>query len=120
MFTSSASHNRAALSATASSTGWSSVGELLITRRIPAVAACCSSASVKERLRLSTASLSSAYVGSAPHVSGVPHVRQNLACGGFTCSHRVHLMPEPPHVRSEQRHGGGPESSPSGMACLCC
>ena len=41
-----ASHNRAALSAIASKTGWRSVGELEMTRRISAVAVCCSSASV--------------------------------------------------------------------------
>ena len=38
----------AAFSATASSTGWRSVGELEITRRISLVAVCCSSASVRE------------------------------------------------------------------------
>src|SRR5712692_6159220 len=42
-------HSRAALSAKASSTGWMSVGELEITRRIALVAVCCSSASVNAR-----------------------------------------------------------------------
>ena len=41
-----APQNRAALSATTSITGWRSVGELEMTRRISAVAVCCSSASV--------------------------------------------------------------------------
>ena len=40
-----APHTRAAFSTTASMTGWRSVGELAITRRISAVAVCCSSAS---------------------------------------------------------------------------
>ena len=44
---SDASHNRAAVLATASSTGWMSVGELLMTRRMSAVAVCCSSASAR-------------------------------------------------------------------------
>src|SRR5262245_55812005 len=40
-----ASHRRMALCAIASKTGWRSVGELLITRRMSAVAVCCSRAS---------------------------------------------------------------------------
>ena len=51
MTTSCAPHRRAALSATASNTGWVSVGELLMTFRISAVAVCCSSASVISALR---------------------------------------------------------------------
>ena len=47
-----ASHSRAAFSATASMTGWRSVGELAITRRISLVAVCCSSASVSSRFRV--------------------------------------------------------------------
>ena len=43
------SHSRTALSAIVSKTGWTSVGELLITRRISLVAVCCSSASVSAR-----------------------------------------------------------------------
>ena len=39
-------HKRAAFSATAFSTGWMSVGELEMMRRISAVAVCCSSDSV--------------------------------------------------------------------------
>ena len=46
-----ASHNRIALSIIASNTGWVSVGELLMTFRISAVAVCCSSASVTSALR---------------------------------------------------------------------
>ena len=51
--TSRAPQSRAALSTMARSTGWRSVGELAITRRISAVAVCCSSASVSSRLRAS-------------------------------------------------------------------
>ncbi len=46
-----APQTRAAFSATVSMTGWRSVGELEITRRISAVAVCCSRASVSSRLR---------------------------------------------------------------------
>ena len=40
-------HSRTALSAIVSNTGWVSVGDWLITRRISAVAVCCSRASVR-------------------------------------------------------------------------
>ena len=43
-----------ALWAIESNTGWTSVGELLMTRRISAVAVCCSSVSVRSRLRASS------------------------------------------------------------------
>ena len=43
----------AALSAMVSNTGWTSVGELEMTRRISLVAVCCSSASVSSRFRAS-------------------------------------------------------------------
>ncbi len=49
-----ASHNRAALWAIASKTGWASVGEPEMARRISAVAVCCSSASVSSRFRASS------------------------------------------------------------------
>ena len=49
-----APQTRAAFWATASMTGWRSVGELEITRRISAVAVCCSSASVSSRFRASS------------------------------------------------------------------
>ena len=53
-----ASHSRAAFSATTSNTGWRSVGELAITRRISAVAVCCSKASLSSRRRVSTSCFS--------------------------------------------------------------
>ena len=37
-----------------SNTGWTSVGELQMTRRISLVAVCCSSVSVRSRLRVSS------------------------------------------------------------------
>src|SRR5438128_10064231 len=52
-----ASHNFAALSATVSSTGCRSVGELAITRRISPVAVCCSNASRSSELDASTSAV---------------------------------------------------------------
>ena len=46
--------SRRALLTIVSNTGWTSVGELEITRRISAVAVCCSSVSVSSRVRAST------------------------------------------------------------------
>ena len=48
------SQSRAALSTSVSSTGWRSVGEAAMTRRTSAVAVCCSSASLRSRLRCSS------------------------------------------------------------------
>ena len=47
----SAAHSFSALSPMMSNTGWTSVGELEMTRRISLVAVCCSSASVSALLR---------------------------------------------------------------------
>ena len=47
-------HSTTALLMMASNTGWTSVGELLITRRISLVAVCCSSDSMRSRLRASS------------------------------------------------------------------
>jgi hypothetical protein len=49
-----ASHNRTAAEAMASNVGWTSVGELEMTRRISAVAVCCSSDSLSSVLRASS------------------------------------------------------------------
>jgi hypothetical protein len=49
-----ASHNRVALRAMVSKTGCTSVGELEMTPRISLVAVCCSSVSVRSRLRASS------------------------------------------------------------------
>ena len=45
---------RRALARSASNTGWTSVGDLEMTRRISPVAVCCSSVSVRSRLRASS------------------------------------------------------------------
>ena len=49
-----------------SNTGWTSVGELEMTRRISLVAVCCSSASVRSRLRAFE-------LGEQPHVLDRDH-----------------------------------------------
>ena len=49
-----ASQSRSEFSAIVSNTGWTSVCELLMTRRISAVAVCCSSVSVRSLLRASS------------------------------------------------------------------
>ncbi len=61
MLASCASHRRLALSATVSSTGWISVGERLITRRISAVAVCCSSDSVRSAFLACSSPMSRAF-----------------------------------------------------------
>src|SRR5262245_22116827 len=71
-----ASQSRIARSAIVLNTGCTSVGELLMTRRISLVAVCCPRASVIERCK-------SAYDGSgwappARRWRGVPHSEQNL------------------------------------------
>ena len=104
---SKASHRRAALVNTAANTGWTSVGELEMTRRISAVAVCCSSASLR-------ALVISAYDGAGGPlglaVRGVPHAPQNFACGRFSCWHRGQGILSVSRVRivsgrPGQRHG---------------
>ena len=53
-FAKTPSQSRHACSTMTSNTGVTSVGELEITRRISAVAVCCSSASVSSRFRVSS------------------------------------------------------------------
>src|SRR5215831_10865258 len=72
-----------------------------MTRRISAVALCCSVPSINARR-------SSAYGTprgplSLVLLSGTPHARQNLACDGLSCWHRGHVMPEPPSGRGGER-----------------
>src|SRR5262245_63076172 len=92
---SSASQRRRAVAAMVSRTGWSSVGEPLITRRISLVAICCSSASFK-------ALLSSAYesAGGPAVWRGPPHPKQNLAFDELIRWHRGHFMPGLPDGRA--------------------
>jgi hypothetical protein len=62
---SSASQRRAALATTTSSTGWTSVGEPLMTRKTSAVAVCRSSASSRSILHSTMA------FGRAAAISGL-------------------------------------------------
>src|SRR5215470_74915 len=104
------SHRRMALWAIASKTGCTSVGELEITRKISAVAVCCSSASLSECLRIST-STCSAVADPAPGVaprSDAPHSPQNFIIRRFSCWHRGHFMPKPP---GSQVGEGRPETT---------
>src|SRR5262245_40228759 len=91
------SHRRAAFSATASRTGWTSVGELEMMRRISAVAVCCSRASIAERC--TSAYDGAGWVFASGCWRGVPHSSQNLAATRFSCWQRGHVMPEPPSGR---------------------
>src|SRR4029450_3419105 len=87
-----------ARSAIVSNTGWTSVGERLITRRISLVAVCWSSASLSPCLRPSISPVRSAYdiaVGEAP-LTGAPHSRQNLACEGLSWWHPGHCIARAP------------------------
>jgi hypothetical protein len=93
---SKASHRRAALLSTAANTGWTSLGELEMTRRISAVAVCCSNASLRA-LVISASDGAGGPLGLA--VRGVPHASQNVACGRFSCWHRGHRIPSVSRVR---------------------
>ena len=120
--TSTASHSRADVRATASNTGWTSAGELEMTRRIWLVAACCSKASVRACRRLSSSLVGSAYdraVGLAP-VRGAPHSPQNFCPLGFSCWHRGQGIWSGPPFRivsgqpgTASRHSGRRQSSAS-------
>ena len=84
----------------ASKTGWTSVGELEMTRRISAVAVCCSSASLvslnrrafwiaitawSAKVRSSSTSLSEKPVGGWRVTYSVPIVRPFQTIGTNTC-----------------------------------
>src|SRR5215472_4401008 len=97
MSASVALQSRAALVATASSTGSRSFGELEIRLRISLVAVCCSCASVSARCSSACGAPDGPLSLVLP--SGTPHARQNLACEGLSCWHRGHFMPEPPGSR---------------------
>ena len=102
--TSMASQTRAALSATASSTGWRFGRRARDGPQDPAVAVCCSSASVSARLRLSTSAIVWVRLrGGADPLKGLAHSSQNFACGRFSCWHRGHRIPSVSRVRIVQR-----------------
>src|SRR2546425_8961397 len=109
------SHSRAELSATVSSTGWMSVGELEMTRRISAVAVCCSRDSVSARLRVSTSVFGCSFEsvrGLAP-LRGLAQSSQNLAVGRFSCWHRGHFIAYSP--RAGRGSGAGDDSAGAGV-----
>src|SRR5215470_5423100 len=108
------SHSRAALQATASNTGWMLAGELLMTRKISAVAVCCSRASLSERCK-------AAYDGAGwalppSRRRGALHSSQNFAAARFSCWHRGHVMPEPPSGRVGERSEPWAETTRPGLA----
>src|SRR5262245_46601920 len=91
----------------ASNVGCRSVGELEITRRILAVALCCSCASASSRSRALRAFVISAYDGAGEllglaAVSGMPHFSQKFAWGRFSCWQAGHSMPTPPLLERGQ------------------
>src|SRR5215831_11987636 len=101
--------NRTALLTSVSSTGWMSAGELLIARRMSAVAVCCSCASTSSRLLVWSCSSASlrAFCRSAydageplpgPCLTGAPQPRQNWACDGLSCWHRGHFIAHSPRA----------------------
>src|SRR6266446_572833 len=85
-----ASHRRRALAAMVSNTGWTLVRELLMTRRISLVAACCSNASVRrcsscrpvgpstfrDFLATDGPALTLTFAGFAPRAIGPPCLRR--------------------------------------------
>jgi len=61
-----------------------------MTRRISAVAVCCSNASIRERCKSSYGGAGWALPSGRRR--GVPHSSQNLAPARFSCWHRGHVM----------------------------
>jgi hypothetical protein len=105
MDASGAPQTRAALLTTASNTGWRFVGDVLMTRRISAVAVCCSRDSLRARARCSTSRSRSACDAPGDTLAlvrwrSLPHSSQNLACGRFSCWHRGHASRRLPASRA--------------------
>src|SRR5215472_8304775 len=94
----SAPQSLTAFSTSVSKTGWRSNAERLMTLRTSLVAVCCSCASVSERCKSSYGSAGWALPSGRRR--GVPHSSQNFAAARFSCSHRGHVMPEPPAAGS--------------------
>jgi hypothetical protein len=81
--------------AIASNTGWTSVGELEMTRRISLVAVCRANDSVSACPRLSTSAFRSSVwerVTALAVFRGPAHSSQNLAVARFSCWHRGHVI----------------------------
>src|SRR5262249_36057251 len=113
MLASAAAQSREALPAIASSTGRRSGGDLEMTRRISAVAVCCSCASVSARCSSACGAPDGPLSLVLP--SGTPHARQNLACEGLSCLHPGHVMPEPPSGRCDRRSEPWAETNRPGL-----
>jgi hypothetical protein len=86
MMTSLALHRRAALFATASSTGCTSPGDWEITRKMRLMAACCSSASLSSALQSSAFRFDVAVrrLGAARERFDLPAISIPLLTDGFT------------------------------------
>src|SRR5258705_6108094 len=87
MHASYAPQKRAALLTTVSSTGWRSVGELEITRRISLVAVCCSRESARAFSRASTLASSAAFVICVMEIL----LRQGTGRGAVSSRQRPHF-----------------------------
>ncbi len=94
MAASSVSQNLAALSTTTSSTGWMSVGEVAITRRMSPVAVCCSRASETSLLRACTSSRRRAFsMAMAAWAAKVCNRPICLSLNGLTSRRRITSTP---------------------------
>src|SRR5689334_14804206 len=82
----------------ASKTGWVSVRDIEIARKISDIAVCCARTSFR-------ALVSCAYESDGGPVrvgvlTGAAHSTQKFACGGFSCWHWGHFMPPPERAGS--------------------
>ena len=106
MLASVAPHSLAAFSATASRTGWRSVGELEMTRRISLVAVCCSRASVRSAFRAcssaSSRAFSMAMTAWSAKVSSRATCRSVKSSGSFRRS-AITPTAEDPRIRGTER-----------------
>jgi hypothetical protein len=77
---------RAAFAATAANTGWTSAGELAMTRRISAVAACCSRASLRALVSSEYDDAGGRRLAAARKRRSLQRIRGRPACRRSTCS----------------------------------
>ena len=101
----SASQSRAALSAMMSNTGWTSVGELEMTRRISPVAVCCSRVSVRSRLRASSSCEQPDVLDCDDRLVGEGLQQLDLLVGERPGSARVHDDGADGRAVAQHRHG---------------
>jgi len=118
MLASCASHSRVAPpSATVSSTGWMSVGELLITRRISAVAVCCSRASARTGV-LGLQLTEQPRILHRDHGLVGRRSWSKRDLGGREAAHAVPVDPDDPHDLAPPQHrhrDDGPEAPQPGV-----